>query len=265
MNLIVWLAATTDNESDLCVRGARSYLLEQLTTTYMATQTSPPGTKVTPLGAERRDLATRPLRDSLAERLGVHSREFANTSKEALAISLANLNLVHDRMRKLEEEAAIDELTSVLRRGYGMLTLAREIRRAFRAPDPRLVVAFIDVDGLKWFNDHAGHAEGDKLLIALTESMMKRLRAHDVVFRYGGDEFVCVLPDARLSLAEPIFDSINRTFRESSRGRAFTVGLAELQADDTPEGLVARADEALNAARARVGPYDRSASPHAST
>jgi diguanylate cyclase (GGDEF)-like protein len=220
--------------------------------------------QMTPFGEERRDLTARALRDSLAERLGVHSREFANTSKEALAISLANLNLADERMYKLEEEAAIDELTSVLRRGHGMLTLTREIGRAFRAPDPRLVVAFIDVDGLKWFNDHAGHAEGDKLLIALTQSMTKRLRSHDVVFRYGGDEFVCVLPGAKLSLAEPIFDSIKRTFSESSLGRAFTVGLAELRPDDTPEGLVARADEALYATRARLGHYDLSASPQAS-
>lgn len=137
-----------------------------------------------------------------------------------------------------------------LRRGHGMLTLTREIRRAFRAPDPCLVVAFIDMDGLKWFNDHAGHAEGDKLLIAVTQSMTKRLRSHDVTFRYGGDEFVCVLPGAKLSLAEPIFDSIQHTFGESSRGRAFTVGLAELRPADTPVGLVARADEALYATRA---------------
>jgi len=215
--------------------------------------------QMTPLGEERRDLTARALRDSLAERLGVHSREFANTSKEALAISLANLNLAYDRMHKLEEEAAIDELTSVLRRGHGMLTLTREIRRAFRTPDPRLVVVFVDVDGLKWFNDHAGHAEGDKLLVALTQSITKRLRLHDVVFRYGGDEFVCVLPATKLSLAEPIFDSIKRTFGESSRGRAFTVGFAELRPDDTPEGLVARADEALYATRARLGHYSLSA------
>jgi diguanylate cyclase (GGDEF)-like protein len=211
--------------------------------------------QMTPLGEERRDLTARALRDSLAERLGVHSREFASTAKEALAISLANLNLANNRMHKLEEEAAIDELTRVLRRGHGMLTLTREIQRAFRAPDPRLVVAFIDVDGLKWVNDQAGHAEGDKLLIALTQSIAKRLRSHDVVFRYGGDEFVCVLPGAKPSLAEPIFDSIKRTFGESRHGRAFTAGIAELRPSDTAEDLVARADEALYETRARLGHY----------
>jgi diguanylate cyclase (GGDEF)-like protein len=79
--------------------------------------------RATPLGEERRDLPARSLRDSLAKRLGVPSREFATTSKEALAISIANLNLVYDPIRKLEEEAAIDELTIMLRRGHGMLTL----------------------------------------------------------------------------------------------------------------------------------------------
>lgn len=76
-----------------------------------------------PPDEERRDLAVRALRDSLAERLGVHSREFATTSKEALAISIANLNLVYDRMPKLEGEDGIDELTIMLRRGHGTLTL----------------------------------------------------------------------------------------------------------------------------------------------
>ena len=112
---------------------------------------------MTPLGEERRDLTARSLRDALAEKLGVQSQEFANTSKEALEIALANLYLADARMHRLEEEAALDELTGVLRRGHGMLALTREIRRARRAPDPRLVVAFVDVNGLKWFNDNAGH------------------------------------------------------------------------------------------------------------
>ena len=219
---------------------------------------------MTPLGEERRDLTARALRDSLAEKLGVRSIEFANTSKEALEIALANLYLADARMHRLEEEAALDELTGVLRRGHGMVALTREIRRARRAPDPRLVVAFVDVNGLKWFNDNAGHAEGDRLLIALTQSMTKRLRSHDVVFRYGGDEFVNVLPDVDLALAKPIFDSVARTFRETSRGCAFSVGLAELRPDDTPEGLLARADEALYATRARRGLHDRPAPANAS-
>jgi diguanylate cyclase (GGDEF)-like protein len=264
MNLMALLTATIETDGDLLSQGARSCLLGQPITIYMATHISPVGAQMTPLGEERRDLTARSLRDSVAEKLGVHSRELASTSKEALEIALANLNLADARMHKLEEEAALDELTGVLRRGHGMRALTREIRRAFRAPDPRLVVAFVDVNGLKWFNDNAGHAEGDRLLIALTLSMTKRLRSHDVVFRYGGDEFVCVLPDAQLALAKPIFDSVAGTFRETSRGCEFTVGLAELRPDDTPEGLLARADEALYTTRARRGLYRRSASPTAS-
>ncbi|TMD08442.1 MAG: GGDEF domain-containing protein [Chloroflexi bacterium] len=214
--------------------------------------------RLAPDGDERRDVTARGLRDALAEKLRVHPRAVSDLSIETLATAVANLNLAFDRMHQLEEEAAIDELTGVLRRGHGMLTLTREIRRAFREPDPRLVVAFIDVDRLKWFNDNVGHAEGDKLLISLTRVITKRLRSHDVVFRYGGDEFVCVLPGANLAHAEPIFESISKSFGESGPDRAFTVGLAEMRQDDTPEGLVARADEALYASRARLGHYDHS-------
>ncbi len=131
-----------------------------------------------------------------------------------------------------------------------MMILTRELRRAFRSPDERLVVAFIDVDGLKRYNDTSGHAEGDRLLTDLTASMTKRLRSHDIVFRYGGDEFVCILPGANLDGAAPIFEAVAETFAEGGQGRAFSVGLAGLQEGDTPESLVARADAALYEARA---------------
>jgi len=131
-----------------------------------------------------------------------------------------------------------------------MMILTRELRRAFRSPDERLVVAFIDVDGLKRFNDTSGHAEGDRLLTDLTVAMTKRLRSHDIVFRYGGDEFVCILPGANLDGAAPIFEAVAEAFADGGRDRGFSVGLAELREGDTPESLVARADTALYESRA---------------
>ena len=73
-----------------------------------------------------------------------------------------------------------------------------------------------------------------------------------------------MLPDVNLTLAKPIFDSVARTFRETSRGCAFSIGLAELRPDDTPGELLARADEALYATRARRGLHDRPAMTNAS-
>jgi len=204
-------------------------------------------------GEERRDHTARSVRDALAERLGVDPRELGGLSAEIATRALANLNLTLERLRQLEEEAALDELTGVYRRGHGMMILTREVRRAFRSPDERLIVAFIDVDGLKWFNDTSGHAEGDRLLKDLTAAMTKRLRSHDIVFRYGGDEFVCILPGANLEGAGPIFEAVAESFSEGGEDRHFSVGLAELREGDTPDGLVARADTALYEARSRAG------------
>ena len=201
-------------------------------------------------GEERRDNTARSVRDALAGRIGVDPRELGSLSAETATRALANLNLTLDRLHQLEEEAAVDELTGVYRRGHGMHILTREVRRAFRSPDERLVVAFLDVDGLKWFNDTAGHAEGDRLLVELTEAMTKRLRSHDIVFRYGGDEFVCILPGANLEGASPIFTAMAEAFAEGGESRRFSVGLAEVREGDTPESLVARADTALYQARA---------------
>ena len=200
-------------------------------------------------GEERRDHTARSVRNALAERLGIDPRDLGTVSADAATRALANLNLTLERLRQLEEAAIIDELTGVYRRGHGMMILTREVRRAFRSPYDRLVVAFIDVDGLKRFNDTKGHAEGDRLLTELTAALAKRLRSHDVVFRYGGDEFVCILPGANPEGAAPIFAAVVDAFVEGGRDRGFSVGITELREGDTPETLVARADTALYEAR----------------
>jgi len=200
-------------------------------------------------GEERRDHTARSVRNALAERLGIDPRDLGTVSADAATRALANLNLTLERLRQLEEAAIIDELTGVYRRGHGMMILTREVRRAFRSPDDRLVVAFIDVDGLKRFNDTKGHADGDRLLKELTAALAKRLRSHDVVFRYGGDEFVCILPGANPEGAAPIFSAVVDAFVEGGRDRGFSVGITELREGDTPETLVARADTALYEAR----------------
>src|SRR6202022_4015346 len=177
-------------------------------------------------GEERRDHTARSVRDALAARLGIDARQLGSLDADTATRALATLTLTIDRLRQLEEAAALDELTGVYRRGHGMMILTRELRRAFRSPDERLVVAFIDVDGLKRFNDTSGHAEGDRLLIDLTAAMTNRLRSHDIVFRYGGDGFVCILPGASLAGAAPIFEAVAETFTEGGSQRSFSGGFA---------------------------------------
>ena len=168
------------------------------------------------------------LRLNVAADLGIRPRELSAMSAESLA--------------RVRDEIAVDELTGVARRATGVAALERELARARRHRRP-LVVAFVDVDGLKRVNDSRGHAAGDALLKGVADVMLKRLRAEDIVFRYGGDEFVCLLPDTELQGAQQAFEGMAATAKQSGRGLSY--GLAEHRSGDDAVSLLGRADQAL--------------------
>jgi diguanylate cyclase (GGDEF)-like protein len=112
-----------------------------------------------------------------------------------------------------------------------------------------LVLAFIDVDGLKATNDAFGHAAGDQLLQNVVSALRAHLRDYDLVVRFGGDEFVCALMDLDMAQATERFGVISADL--SSSQASLTVGLAELQQDDSLAELIARADDALYEERKR--------------
>ena len=139
--------------------------------------------------------------------------------------------------------AHLDELTGAYRREMGRLALTQEIERARRA-DGRLVVAFVDVDGLKDLNDRDGHAAGDRVLQAVVGAIRAKLRSFDPITRYGGDEFVCGLGGTDIEEAERRFESI-ATAIEALAGVGVSVGLVALADGDTADELTHRADAAM--------------------
>jgi diguanylate cyclase (GGDEF)-like protein len=143
-----------------------------------------------------------------------------------------------------------DDLTGVYARGAGFLELKREIARARRTTRP-LVLAFVDVDGLKAVNDSHGHAAGDRMLLAVADALQTHVRAHDLVIRYGGDEFLCVVSGLDLAEAGKRFALVNAGLADGPQHGTVTVGLAQLRADERPEDLVARADAELYRERQR--------------
>ena len=141
-----------------------------------------------------------------------------------------------------------DELTGVRRRGTGLEQLQREIVRA-RHSAVELVVAFVDVDGLKRTNDTRGHGAGDMLLRTVATCLQRVTRPHDLVIRYGGDEFVCVLPDADLDQIRRRFHDAGAVLRSTPADGSFTAGFAKLAEGDSAMDLINRADRDLLAQR----------------
>lgn len=147
------------------------------------------------------------------------------------------------------DNAPVDDVTGTYLRGPGFVELAREIARAKRTQQS-LVVVFVDVDGLKAINDSQGHAAGDRILLAVADTLRAKLRPYDVIIRYGGDEFVCVLTGLNLADASERLVSVNTVLADAYDHMSVTLGIAELQENESWQDLVGRADAALYRERA---------------
>jgi diguanylate cyclase (GGDEF)-like protein len=191
------------------------------------------------------------------ERLAAVRREAASDRRRAVAdrvfSSAERLYARADRSAAaLDREAAawersamvFDDLTGAYRRGPGFVELDREVSRAHRTREP-LVLAFIDVVGLKAVNDSDGHLRGDEVLRGVADALRAHLRPYDPVVRYGGDEFLCMLAGLDLLGAARRLAAVNAGLAVTPRGMSVTIGLAELEAGESLEGLIGRADDAL--------------------
>lgn len=141
----------------------------------------------------------------------------------------------------LAEQARRDPLTGLLNRRGWEDALRRETARAHRRRDP-LSVLMLDLDGLKAFNDSAGHQAGDALLARTAEGWQSRLRPSDVLARYGGDEFVLLLPGCDEISALQVAHAL---LAEMPPGASCSAGVAQWDGAESGPALVARADAAL--------------------
>jgi diguanylate cyclase (GGDEF)-like protein len=194
-------------------------------------------------------------RELLATAMGVPTSRLDALDDGEVEVALERLRGLIRQLQRLAAQAAVDDLTGALRRGAGLEALGREIARFRRFGGKGLAAIFVDVDHLKRVNDTEGHPAGDALLAAVVETIRERLRAYDLIIRWGGDEFVCVLPDTSAGEAERTVADIDEQVRARTRGRSVSIGLVVLEPGDDAASLVGRADSALyarrNAARAQ--------------
>jgi diguanylate cyclase (GGDEF)-like protein len=160
------------------------------------------------------------------------------------------------RARSLSTALARDSLTGLLKHADIKEQLALEVQRATRSGKPASVV-MLDLDHFKRVNDTYGHAAGDNVIRALANLLRQRLRRIDSLGRYGGEEFVAVLPECTALQARRIFDEIRVRFAALSFKAgdhhefhsSFSAGISETDGHSASGVLLERADNALYAAK----------------
>lgn len=178
-------------------------------------------------------------------------RDAVQTSQIELLQARRELTLLRSEVAEARALVGQDPLTGATNRRGMDLALEREMARARRHNEP-LSVVMLDVDHFKQINDTHGHSAGDAALVHLTQIARESLRGGDTLVRYGGEEFLLVLPQTGVKGAEYIAHKLQTLLQRSplaygsvSITLTLSGGVAELEAADTMSSLINRADQAL--------------------
>jgi len=179
---------------------------------------------------------------------------FSNSVLKSLYESKLKLK---EAYRRIEELAELDELTGTFNRRCIMRVLEEQIEHAQR-PGSSCSIALIDLDWFKRINDIYGHPTGDEVLRTFAITVFANIRPTDRFGRYGGEEFLLVLPNTGEAAAVAILDRLRDIvatldWSAFSQGMQVTIsaGVAALRRDETSDSLLTRADGALYDAKAK--------------
>lgn len=192
---------------------------------------------------ELKAIVVRLLREEYAERV--------NTLRTAREQLLENRQLSRN-LSFFKEKSRIDGLTRIFNKTTFMDLLTDEIKRC-RIIEYQLWLLVLDIDDFKKVNDAYGHLVGDKILRSVGETLKNELRRNDVIGRYGGEEFVVLIPNATADEALRIAEKLRSSFAAlevpDAPGITVSIGCASYACDESPEGFFNRADAALYAAK----------------
>jgi diguanylate cyclase (GGDEF)-like protein len=185
-------------------------------------------------------------------KLASDRRRIIEAAAALLAVSVKNAQL----FREVKDNSVKDSLTGCFTRAHSIEVIDAELRRARRSHTPVSLIMF-DLDHFKDINDRYGHLCGDAVLNAVGKRMKEVLRGSDLKCRYGGEEFLVLLPETPLHGARRVADTLRREIAERPvawAGEALTItasfGLAQtMPGEVNVQAVIARADQALYRAK----------------
>ncbi len=181
----------------------------------------------------------------------------------AVSVIAAQLSIIRRKLRSqhaalaeaLEEVqrlATHDDLTGLVNRRYAEARLTQELSRFQRHGNP-FSLAIIDLDFFKRINDTQGHAFGDKVLLAFADEAKATLRDSDLIARWGGEEFLALLPDTRGPQGVVLIQRLLARMHDLPHGTGppltFSAGVTEVRRDEAVADAIARADAAMYEAK----------------
>jgi len=190
----------------------------------------------------------------------VSASSFSNNALDKILFFNQNLSLafrnaiIYNQMQRF---ATFDALTGLYNRRFGIKRIQEEFNRAIRANTPLSLLMF-DIDHFKTVNDTYGHLVGDKVLVNIAKIGLAAIKEEDVLFRYGGEEFLCILPGANQGDARIIAERIRIMIMDSTVKNAeqdvkvtISIGVATYPHNDISDinQLIKLADDAMYVAK----------------
>ena len=173
--------------------------------------------------------------------------------KDFYVVSLTDITELKEKSNLLEYQASHDNLTGLYNRNKFNSLFAKEIRRSSRYSNKLSLILF-DIDDFKLVNDTHGHQTGDEILKEIAEISINNVREHDTVVRWGGEEFLILLPETDLEgarfVAEKIRSAIcNKALTKLELIITASFGVSSLEKEENEESFIARTDLALYEAK----------------